>query len=196
MYKLRSLFVIICIFIMSIAAFSKAKPKVSEENIYELKKTNQIVIKLIKERDVNALAEYVHPKKGILFSPYSDIKNNENMVIDEKELVKIYDKNAELVWGTYDGTGARILLTFDDYFDRFIYDSDYIEYEPNFDGIMGTGNTYENINSIFPDSEIVEYYIPGTEKYAYLDWKSLRLVYELYKGKYYLTAIVHNEWTI
>ena len=35
MYKLRSLFVIICIFIMSIAAFSKAKPKVSEENFEE-----------------------------------------------------------------------------------------------------------------------------------------------------------------
>ena len=61
---------------------------------------------------------------------------------------------------------------------------------------MGVGNTYENLNIFFPDAKVAEYYIPGTEKYAHLDWKSLRLVYEIYKGKYYLVAIVHNQWTI
>ena len=124
------------------------------------------------------------------------MKNNNNVILEKKEFIKTYEKNEELIWGTYDGTGARILLTFDDYFDKFVYDSDYINYEPNYDSIMGTGNTYENINSIFPDAQVVEYYTPGTEKYSYLDWKSLRLVYEMYKGKYYLVAIVHNEWTI
>ena len=196
MQKLRSFFIISCIFVISLLAFSKSKPKISTDNFYELKNTNQIVIKLIKTRDINALAEYVHPKKGILFSPYSDLKNNDNLVFEKKELVKIYDKNEELVWGIYDGTGTRILLTFDDYFDKFIYDADFIEYEPNFDSIMGTGNTLENTNSVFPYAKIVEYYIPGTEKYGYMDWKSLRLVYEMYRGKYYLVAIVHNRWTI
>ena len=196
MQKLRSFFIISCIFVIALLAFSKSKPKISTDNFYELKNTNQIVIKLIKIRDINTLAEYVHPKKGILFSPYSDLKNNDNLVFEKKEMVKIYDKNEELVWGMYDGTGARILLTFDDYFDKFIYDADFIEYEPNFDSIMGTGNTLENTNSVFPYAKIVEYYIPGTEKYGYLDWKSLRLVYEMYRGKYYLVAIVHNCWTI
>ena len=196
MNKLRSFSIIICVFTISILIFSKSKQEIPEKNFYELKNTNQIVINLIKNKDISALAEYVHPKKGVLFSPYSDLKNRENIVIDKKELVKIYDKNTELLWGTYDGTGTRILLTFDDYFDRFIYDADFIEYEPNYDSITGTGNTYENTNKVFPDSDVIEYYIEGTEKYAYLDWKSLRLVYELYKGKYYLVAVVHNEWTI
>ena len=101
-----------------------------------------------------------------------------------------------MVWGEYDGTGARILLTFDNYFDRFIYDEDFIEYEPNYDSIMGTGNSIENMNSVFPYARSVEYYTPGTEEYAYMDWKSLRLLYEIYRGKYYLVAVVHNEWTI
>ena len=196
MYKLRTLFILIFALTISILTFSKSKPETSSDNFYELKKINQIVIKLIKKRDISALSKYAHPKKGIMFSPYSDLKNNDNQIIEKKELVKIYEKNEELVWGEYDGTGIRILLTFDNYFDRFIYDTDFIEYEPNYDSIMGTGNTLENMNSVFPNARSVEYYIPGTEKYAYMDWKSLRLLYEIYRGKYYLVAVVHNEWTI
>ena len=196
MYKLRTLFILIFILTISILTFSKSKPETSSDNFYELKKINQIVIKLIKNRDISALSKYAHPKKGIMFSPYSDLKNNDNQIIEKKELVKIYEKNEELVWGEYDGTGARILLTFDNYFDRFIYDEDFIEYEPNYDSIMGTGNSIENMNSVFPYARSVEYYTPGTEEYAYMDWKSLRLLYEIYRGKYYLVAVVHNEWTI
>ena len=196
MYKLRTLFILIFALTISILTFSKSKPETSSDNFYELKKINQIVIKLIKNRDISALSKYAHPKKKIMFSPYSDLKNNDNQIIEKKELVKIYEKNEELVWGEYDGTGARILLTFDNYFDRFIYDEDFIEYEPNYDSIMGTGNTIENMNSVFPYARSVEYYTPGTEEYAYMDWKSLRLLYEIYRGKYYLVAVVHNEWTI
>lgn len=196
MYKLRTLFILIFALTISILTFSKSKPETSSDNFYELKRINQIVIKLIKNRDISALSKYAHPKKGIMFSPYSDLKNNDNQIIEKKELVKIYEKNEELVWGEYDGTGARILLTFDNYFDRFIYDEDFIEYEPNYDSIMGTGNTIENMNSVFPYARSVEYYTPGTEEYAYMDWKSLRLLYEIYRGKYYLVAVVHNEWTI
>ena len=196
MYKLRTLFILIFALTISILTFSKSKPETSSDNFYELKKINQIVIKLIKKRDISALSKYAHPKKGIMFSPYSDLKNNDNQIIEKKELVKIYEKNEELVWGKYDGTGVRILLTFDNYFDRFIYDEDFIEYEPNYDSIMGTGNSIENMNSVFPYARSVEYYTPGTEEYAYMDWKSLRLLYEIYRGKYYLVAVVHNEWTI
>ena len=196
MYKLRTLFILIFALTISILTFSKSKPETSSDNFYELKKINQIVIKLIKKRDISALSKYAHPKKGIMFSPYSDLKNNDNQIIEKKELVKIYEKNEDLVWGEYDGTGARILLTFDNYFDRFIYDEDFIEYEPNYDSIMGTGNAIENMNSVFPYARSVEYYTPGTEEYAYMDWKSLRLLYEIYRGKYYLVAVVHNEWTI
>ena len=196
MYKLRTLFILIFALTISILTFSKSKPETSSDNFYELKKINQIVIKLIKKRDISALSKYAHPKKGIMFSPYSDLKNNDNQIIEKKELVKIYEKNEELVWGEYDGTGVRILLTFDNYFDRFIYDEDFIEYEPNYDSIMGTGNAIENMNSVFPYARSVEYYTPGTEEYAYMDWKSLRLLYEIYRGKYYLVAVVHNEWTI
>ena len=196
MYKLRILFILICISAISVLTFSKSSREKFSDNFYDLKKTNQTVIKLIKNRDINALSKYVHPKKGVMFSPYSDLKNNENVTLDKKEMVKIYEKNEELVWGSYDGTGTRILLTFDNYFNRFIYDGDFIEYEPNYDSIMGTGNTLENMSSVFPNARSVEYYIPGTEKYAYMDWKSLRLLYEMYKGKYYLVAVIHNEWTI
>jgi hypothetical protein len=195
-YKLRKLFILIFVLIIPVLTISKSKPETSADNFYELKKINQIVIKLIKDRDIGTLSKYAHPKKGIMFSPYSDLKNNDNQIIGKKDMVKTYEKNEELVWGEYDRTGTRILLTFDNYFDRFIYDMDFIEYNLNYDSIMGIGNTLENINSVFPNARSVEYYVPGTEKYEYTDWKSLRLLYEMYKGKYYLVAVVHNEWTI
>jgi len=32
--------------------------------------------------------------------------------------------------------------------------------------------------------------------YAGMDWKSLRLVFEQYEGRWYLVGIINNQWTI
>lgn len=191
MLKLWNLRSIIIIFFISVLSFSDSL----QNSFLELKKIDKEVIKSLQEKDMNTLSKYAHPKKGILFAPYSDIMNYGHLILKKKELVKTYNKNEVLYWGTYDATAEPIDLTFNEYYDKFIYNGDFISYEPNYDSIMGTGNTLEDTDVFFPDSIVVEYYISGPEDNE-LDWKSLRLVYELYKGRYYLAGIIHNQWTI
>ncbi len=193
MKKMSLIFLSIFIFGLT---FSKKNTNTSEINSTLLKETNDRVIEIIKNKDIRELAKYIHPKKGVLLSPYADIERGKKIILTKKNIVKIYDSNEKLTWGVYDGTGEEIFLTFDEYYNKFIYNAEFINSTPNYDGIMGIGNSKENTNIYFPDTNTVEYYVYGTKKYSELDWKSLRLVYEEYKGKYYLVAIIHNQWTI
>ena len=193
MKKLSLIFLTIFIFSLS---YSKKNVYTSEDYSELLKTTNNQVIELIKNKNVKNLSEHIHPKKGVLFSPYSYIPYEGNVILTKKNIAKTYDENEKLTWGVYDGTGEKIFLTFDEYYDKFIYNADFINSVPNYDSIMGIGNSIENTNKYFPNTKTVEYYVYGTKKYSELDWKSLRLVYEEYKGKYYLVAIIHNQWTI
>lgn len=193
MKKLGLIFLTILIFSLS---YSKKNVYTSEDYSELLKNTNTKVIESIKNKDIKNLSEYVHPKKGVLFSPYSFIRPEENIILTKKNIVKTYDENEKLTWGAYDDTGDKIFLTFDEYYNKFIYDADFINSVPNYDSIMGIGNSIENTNKYFPDTRTVEYYVYGTKTYSGMDWKSLRLVYEQHKEKYYLVAIIHNQWTI
>ena len=57
-------------------------------------------------------------------------------------------------------------------------------------------NTIDNFADVYPDGHYVEYLQPGTEAYGYLDWQSLRLGFQQSgDGAYYLSAIIHDEWT-
>jgi hypothetical protein len=39
--------------------------------------------------------------------------------------------------------------------------------------------------------------VPGAKpEYAGLDWASLLLVFEQYESRWYLVALVHDQWTI
>jgi hypothetical protein len=44
---------------------------------------------------------------------------------------------------------------------------------------------------------MIEYYFPGFDpQYGGLDWRSIRLVFVQHGMDWYLTAIIHGEWTI
>jgi hypothetical protein len=103
------------------------------------------------------------------------------------------------VWGTYDGSGAPIRLTFTEYYKRFIYDRDFataskISYNG---GPLVQGNTHDNSFEKYPNAIIVEYHMPGVQpEQEGMDWASLRLIFEQYRGAWYLVYVVHDKWTI
>ncbi len=53
------------------------------------------------------------------------------------------------------------------------------------------GNTLHNIHERWPDAHFVNYCLPGSEKYAGMDWAALRIVW---RGDS-LLAIVRDAWT-
>jgi hypothetical protein len=57
-------------------------------------------------------------------------------------------------------------------------------------------NSLNNLKAIYPKGDFTENYIKGSEANAEMDWKSLRLVFEELHGKYFLVAVVNDQWTI
>ncbi|MGD9676964.1 MAG: hypothetical protein AB7V16_01190 [Vulcanibacillus sp.] len=171
------------------------KPEIAEEVINE---TSTKIINAIKEKDADTISDFVHPNKGVRFTPYTNV-SLENDVVFNKEGVKDFFKvQEEFLWGYYDGIGDEIRLTPNEYYEKFIYSEDFVNAEEiGYNQVLSFGNILENQFEVYNEAIVVEYYFSGfNPEYEGMDWKSLRLVFEEYEGKWLLVGIIHNQWTI
>jgi hypothetical protein len=157
------------------------------------------VISALKAKDMARLSTFVHPRKGVRFSPYAYVTPEEDLILKRMQFAGRWTSKRRYKWGSYDGSDDPIRLTFRAYYRRFIFDHDYsrakrIGYNDQF---MGHGNTLNNITDIYPQGIVVEYHFPGFDpQYGGLDWASLWLVFEREGKEWYLVGVVHDEWTI
>ncbi|MDF2699801.1 MAG: hypothetical protein K0Q49_1357 [Haloplasmataceae bacterium] len=160
--------------------------------------TSISVVELLKSKDFASLSQYVHPTKGVRFSPFSHINLDKDLVFNSDDVALLFDNNKVYTWGEYSGSGAPIELTFVDYYNDFIYDLDFSN--PNLIGnniILGKGNMNNNIKEAYPNSQFVEFHFPGIDPEAQgMDWRSLRIVLEKLNNTWYVVGVVHDEWTI
>lgn len=156
------------------------------------------VLALISTRDLDSLGDYVHPSQGVRFSPYAYVDVQNNLQFSAQEIADLSLDQTVYTWGTYDGSGYPIELSFVDYYDRFVYDQDFVN--PHIIGInniVGFGNTLVNISDVYASGAFVEFHLTGIDpQYEGIDWRSLILVFEKLDEEWYLVGIVHNEWTI
>jgi hypothetical protein len=162
------------------------------------------IIMILKDGDLDALADRVHPNKGVRFSPYTYVRavpgapEGEDLVFSAAQMPGLASDPTVYHWGRFDGSGEPIDLTFAEYYDRFIYDAKFAAPDVvAFAETVGKGNTINNIVDVYPLAITIEYHFEGIDpQYAGLDWRSLRLVLEEVDGTWYLVGIVHDEWTI
>jgi hypothetical protein len=156
-----------------------------------------VVVEALSQMDLETVAEFVHPEKGLRFSPYTYVEDD-HQVFMPAELPGLVGSDQVYLWGFYDGTGDPIELTFDAYYEQFVYSADFANPEEMaIDEELGWGNTINNITEFYPGSSFVEYHFSGfEEQYQGMDWESLRLVFIQEEGTWYLIGIVHNQWTI
>lgn len=163
----------------------------------ELALMAQFVASALQAGDYGSLAKLVHPQFCLRFAPYQFLRETDQVFCQEG-LAAAAQSESLLVWGQYDGSGETILLTFQEYHNRFVYDEDY--FQPlvvGFDREVSQGNSINNIPDIYPDGMMVEYYFPGFDpQYGGMDWRSLRMVFVELDGQWHLVALVHGEWTI
>jgi hypothetical protein len=156
-------------------------------------------IPAISRNDWSALASLAHPKHGVRFSPYAYVDTIDGVVLSSTEIAALGNDSQIRRWGFYDGSGEPIELTVQAYFERFVCDREFANAEPGPPNErIGLGNSLNNIGDAYSGRHVVffEYYAPGTEEHAGMDWRSLRLVVERTQGRWYLIGIVHDEWTI
>lgn len=157
------------------------------------------VILALKACNMAKFSTFVHPQKGVRFSPYASVLPDEDRVLKRNQLSQSWASSRRYLWGSYDGSGDPIRLTFRKYHRRFVFDHDYsrakdVAYNPE---NMSHGNTPNNIRAIYPESIAVEYHFSGfDEKVSGHDWVSLWLVFEKRGSEWFVVGIVHDEWTI
>ncbi len=156
------------------------------------------IAQLLKAKDLDNLADYVHPQKGVRFSAYSHVDPESDRVLTAQQIRTALQDTQTYTWGSYDGSGDPISLTFSGYYDRFVYDRDFANPKQVGNGvILGTGNTLVNIKEVYPAATMIELYFPGFDpQYGGMDWRSLRLILEESNGVWYLVGVAHDEWTI
>lgn len=155
------------------------------------------VIQAVISKDMETVAHFVHPEKGLLFSPYIYIKDNA-VVIEQEEIANLLDSDEVFNWGVYDGKGTSIELTPAEYFEEFLDMTPYKEPDEILvNDLQDRGNTKNNIGEVFPDAQVIEYYHKGSEAYGGIDWSSVLFIYEKdTDGVNQLVAIIRDVWTI
>lgn len=171
------------------------KPEFAKKAI---KDTADKMIYALSIKDSDILSAYVHPLKGLRFTPYTYVSPEQDVVFNAAEVKNIFKNENTYLWGYYDGSGYEILLTPSDYYDKFIYSKDFLNAEKiGYNEVLSFGNMLENQFEVYQNAIIVEYYFSGfNPDYAGMDWRSLRLVFEEYEGSWKLVGLINNQWTI
>lgn len=182
----------------SAAASSPGEPVLQRQNAdgseTQITEAAEEVVGALRDRDLERLAEWIDPKEGLRFSPYPHL-NSSDRIFHANELPSFND-TSKLEWGTYDGSGEPIRLTFKEYFEQFVYDQDFASApHVSTDERIGSGDVPFNGTDFYPNASLVEYHFPREED-ADLDWKSLILIFVPSGDEWRLCAIVHAQWTI
>lgn len=160
--------------------------------------TSLAVMEVIKGKNMTDLSQYIHPSQGLRLTPYFYIDIQNDQVFTAQEVASLDQNTNIFTWGDYDGSGEPIDLNFNDYYDEFIYNQDFMN--PHLIGNntpIGSGNMIDNIDQAYPNGHFIEFHFTGFDaQYAGIDWNSLRLVFEEENGLWYLVGIVHGQWTI
>ena len=153
------------------------------------------VLEAIRTKDMRALAELVHPERGVRFSAYSYVDIHDIRLTRAQVAAAMSDATVRH-WGDFDGSGEPIDLTFARYQAHFVWDADFTKGHAR-PADFGE-NTIDNAKDFYaPDGIVVEYYLDGRDpRFGGMDWRALRLVMAPKDGDYYLVGVIHAEWTI
>jgi hypothetical protein len=160
-----------------------------------LSSTGNKVLSILKNKQYDSLVKYF--SDSVHFSPYGFIGSGEQ-TLTAGNFTKLLSDNRKVNWGAFDGSGDPIILTLQQYFEKFVYPADFLKAEKwAIDSFIKTGNSLNNLKKVYPGSRFIEYHFSGFDKdYAGVDWVSLRLVFKEWNNEYLLVAIVHDQWTI
>lgn len=116
----------------------------------------------------------------------------------KEEVLNIGKSSMQYVYGNTDGKGDTIIGTTQYFFDKWVYNHDYLNApEITLNNVREGGNSVKTIKNDVGSRDFILYYFPGfKEEFKGFDWTSMYLVFEKENGEYKLRAIVKDNWTI
>ena len=168
------------------------------EDNFPLLRSAYAVCLCLQQQDWGALAAYVHPDRGVTFTPYSTVDPDSDLNFTADQIRNLAQDQNVYTWGFKDGRGDAIQMTFPQYLERYVCDRDYTQVpEIGVDRVMTGGNALENLTEVYGGCRYVDFSFPSVDPVNDgLDWSSLKLVFQPEAERWYLVGIVHGEWTI
>ncbi len=162
----------------------------------KIRQLNEDLLKLFQTGNYAKLTEYIHPEKGVRFSMYAYVKPETDKKFTRSDYIAYHDSSVKFTWGERDGSGEPLVLSLRDYFSQWVFKRDFSKAAFSINRFLGSGNSLNNLETVYPHTVFTENYIAGSEEFSGMDWHSLRFVFEEFEGKFYLVAIVNDEWTV
>ena len=148
--------------------------------------------------DYASSANDIHPTRGVRFSMYAYIRPESDKVFSRAQYLQyLHESNIRFTWGEKDGIGDLLVTPLPDYLRTWVNASAFNDNPTiTLNNSQAMGNSIDNLNKIYQNSDFVEFYSSGSEEYGGMDWRAMRLVFDSYQGKRYLVAIISDQWTI
>ena len=171
-------------------------PVVSDISQQTLKQQALRIQRALANKDFARITNDIHPTRGVRFSMYAYVRPETDKVFSREQFAQyLQQSKIRFTWGEKDGTGDLLVTPLPTYLDTWIDASKFNNASISINEFQHSGNMINNLKKIYPNSEVVEFYHKGSEEYAGMDWRIMRLVFEEYQGKRYLVAIVNEQWT-
>ncbi|MBF0492204.1 MAG: hypothetical protein HQM15_05435 [Deltaproteobacteria bacterium] len=194
--KYPKIFAFLLVFLFSSPLVFSQEP--SPEKAKDIiSKTSREVILAVKSNNFKKFSQFIHPSKGVRISLDAYVLLDQDLVFSSAQFAKLNLDKKKYMFGYADGSGDPIRLTLAQYFQKRLYAHDFSNApQVGYNQTLGHGNSIDNAFKIYPKAILVEYYFPGLDPKADgMDWVSRRFIFEEYQGKWYLTAIIHDQWT-
>ena len=155
------------------------------------------VVRALQSNDTRTLAQYVHPTRGVTFSPYIFVSPKDNLTFRAGQIRHLANHPKKWDWGQFDGTGDPMKLTWNQFRQNILVPRAYLpSADESFNQIHHNGNIPNNVDEAYPGAIIARYYLTGANPdYGGLDWRALYLAWRPVGQTWYLVGIAGDQWS-
>lgn len=157
------------------------------------------VIASLVAKDGEQLAVFVHPKKGVRFSPSAYVNVGDDVVLSQDQVRSLWTDPTIRRWGYAEGSGDPIEMSSAAYAERYVLDRDFSQaMSVSVNDDQAAGTTSNNAAEVYPHATRIEYFVDQSIKdpQRVNEWAALRLVLEKRRGCWVLIAIIHDAWSV
>lgn len=154
------------------------------------------VIKALEAKDLSTFANWVHQERGVRFSPYSYVDATSDLVFTKEEINVFFSDSDKKVWRSFPGSDSELELTNAEYYEQFVYDSDFKNAKVSLNDVSGQETSINNLLEVYPaeNHDFVDFYVEDSSEDG-RNWASLRLVFEKIGDDHILVGVIHDSWT-
>lgn len=183
--------------IVSQPTSTSATPISTDISQQTLKQQALRIQRALANKDFARITDDIHPTRGVRFSMYAYVRPESDKVFNRAQYAQyLQQSNIRFTWGEKDGTGDLLITPLPTYLDTWVDGKKFNAVNVSVNKLTNNGNSINNLKDVYQNSDVVEFYYKGTEEYAGMDWRVLRLVFDEYQGKRYLVAIINDQWTV